>query len=89
MSSCTKAESVRADLLFEIYDLKNGFVSLYSVLPKFVFFFSLPFTEKCFCSDLYSLFLLSNISVKIEGIVLKLLRWPYNYIELPSAVIFV
>ena len=53
------------------------------------FSFSLPFTEKCFCSDLYSLFLLSNISVKIEGIVLKLLRWPYNYIELPSAVIFV
>ena len=104
MTSCTNAEFVRADLLFENFASEdvsmNGSLYPSSVIWRKVslafrvfcqnsyFTFSFFFTEVYFCSDLYSKFSFSDISVKIAGIVLKSLR-PEKQMELPSVVIFV
>ena len=101
MTSCTKAGIVRADLLFENFTTEgvstNGKIWIVVSLALMMFsqnayfYFSLPFTEIWFCSDLFSLFLLSNISFNVEGIVLKSLR-SEKEIALPSVplvIIFV
>ena len=54
-------------LWFEEWIISLAFI----VFCQNSYFYSLPFTEICFCSGLYSYFLLSKVSVKVEGIVLK------------------